>query len=99
MTDENKLIEEMAQMYAHSIVRYGVDISERYETATSMSDALSRAYLKGLEEGIRGHGFKDGYEAAVRIVTEAFNKYYDENEEYDENVNRVHKYVFHALYR
>ena len=99
MIDENKLIEEMAQMYAHSIVHYGVDISEEYKTATSMNLALDRAYLKGVEEGIRGHGFKDGYEAAVRIVTEAFNKYYDEIDEYDENVNKLHSYVFKALYR
>ena len=44
------------------------------------------------------NGFKDGYNKASELVTEAFNKYYDEIEEYDENVNKVHKYVMSALY-
>lgn len=51
MTDEKKMIENLAQMYAYSLVHYGVDISEKLETATSMNLALEQAYLKGIEEG------------------------------------------------
>ena len=50
MTDE-ELIEKIAQMYAYSLARYGVDLSEKYETAVSMDHALNHAYLKGVEEG------------------------------------------------
>lgn len=52
-----------------------------------------------IEAWAHANGFEEGYETATKLVTEAFNKYYDENEEYDENVNKVHKYVMDALYK
>lgn len=50
---ENKLIEECAKMYAKSLILYGVDISGKFETATQISFALDKAYLRGREETLK----------------------------------------------
>lgn len=42
-----KKIEALAQMYATALELYGVDITGKFETATQMSLALEKAYLKG----------------------------------------------------
>ena len=44
---EEKQIEELAYMYARSLVIYGVDIQGKYESAVSMAMALERSYIKG----------------------------------------------------
>ena len=58
-----------------------------------------RGAFASIEALGHANGFEEGYERAIELVTEAFNKYYDEVEEYDENVNKVHKYVMDALYK
>ena len=44
---QEEMIQELAIMYATSLVRYGVDIQEKLETATQMNYALNQAYLRG----------------------------------------------------
>ena len=47
---QEEMIQELAIMYATSLVRYGVDIQEKLETATQMNYALNQAYLRGRED-------------------------------------------------
>ena len=39
-----------ALMYAQHLVKYGVDISEKWETATQNAMALNEAYLRGCQD-------------------------------------------------
>ena len=59
----------------------------------------TRGAFSVVEAWAHVNGFEEGYNKAVELVIEAFNKYYDEVEEYEENVNKVHKYVMDALYK
>jgi hypothetical protein len=55
MIDEkmNKMIAEYAINYARTLILYGVDISDKYETATAMTAALDKAYLRGKADGLK----------------------------------------------
>lgn len=55
MIDEKKLqhIHQIARMYAESLVLYGVNLENKYETATEMSLALENAYLRGSEDALK----------------------------------------------
>ena len=44
---KEEMIQELAIMYATSLVRYGVDIQGKLETATQISLALNEAYCRG----------------------------------------------------
>lgn len=44
---ENELIKQYAETYAKCLVYYGVDVRERFETATQISLSLENAYIKG----------------------------------------------------
>lgn len=63
MIDEQRMkdIEQIAQMYAESLILYGVDITNKLETATEMSLALKNAYLRGRADGLKYayESFKD----------------------------------------
>ena len=52
---EEKQIEELAYMYARSLVLYGVDIQEKYESATSISMALEKSYIKGRSDQTKSY--------------------------------------------
>ena len=52
---EEKQIEELAYMYARSLVLYGVDIQGKYESATSISMALERSYIKGRSDQTKSY--------------------------------------------
>ena len=43
-------IYKYALMYAQHLVKYGVDISEKWETATQNSMALNEAYIRGCQD-------------------------------------------------
>lgn len=45
-------IYQLAMIYAEKIMKYGLDITKRWETATSQSAALERAYMRGMQEQI-----------------------------------------------
>ena len=52
---ENKFHEEVsiykyAMLYAENAMKYGVDISEKWETATQNAMALNEAYLRGCQD-------------------------------------------------
>ena len=52
---ENKFHEEVsiykyAMLYAENIMKHGVDISEKWETATQNTMALNQAYLRGCQD-------------------------------------------------
>lgn len=47
---QEEMIQELAIMYATSLVRYGVDIQGKLESATQMNYALNQAYLRGRED-------------------------------------------------
>lgn len=47
LIDRDNLIEEYARSIATSLVLFGVDIREKFESATSMHYALEQAYLRG----------------------------------------------------
>lgn len=44
---QEEMIQELAIMYATSLVRYGVDIQGKLESATQISLALNEAYCRG----------------------------------------------------
>lgn len=44
---QDKMINDLALNYAICLVKYGVDIKEKWETATQNAIALEQAYLKG----------------------------------------------------
>ena len=37
----------MAWVYADCLTKYGVDVSEKWQTVTAQRDALNRAYVQG----------------------------------------------------
>jgi hypothetical protein len=43
-------IHKYALLYAQNIMKYGVDISEKWETATQNAAALNVAYLRGRQD-------------------------------------------------
>lgn len=47
---KQEMIDELAKMYATSLVVYGVDLSNQYCTATSIAMSLNQAYLKGRQD-------------------------------------------------
>lgn len=47
LIDRDKLIEEYARSIATSLVLFGVNIGEKFESAMSMHYALEQAYLRG----------------------------------------------------
>ena len=55
MINKNKLISETALLYAEALIVYGVDITQKWTTATSQHIALKQAYK---------HGEYDGYKRA-----------------------------------
>lgn len=42
----------LAYLYAKSLTSYGVDVTEKWETATEQSANLEKAYRKGFYEGV-----------------------------------------------
>lgn len=46
-SDKDVQIATYALAYAKNLILYGVDISEKFETATEMSISLEKAYLRG----------------------------------------------------
>ena len=55
MIDEQKkkYIEQIAQIYAKSLVLYGVNIEGKYDTAVKMNLALENAYLRGRADSLK----------------------------------------------
>lgn len=53
MIDRKKHIEDIAKMYAESLILYGVDITNKWETATSQHMALQQAYMFGQSDAIQ----------------------------------------------
>lgn len=54
LIDRDKLIEDYARSIATSLVLFGVDIRDKFESAISMHEALERAYVQGrADEGKR----------------------------------------------
>lgn len=53
MIDKKKHIEDIARMYAESLVLYGVNITDKWETATSQHMALEHAYMCGQSDAIK----------------------------------------------
>lgn len=47
--NQNRII-QLAMMYAQNMVNYGIDVTQKWETATSQSAALNEAYLRGLHD-------------------------------------------------
>lgn len=47
---QDKIINDLALNYAICLVKYGVDIREKWETATQNKFALEQAYLRGRED-------------------------------------------------
>lgn len=47
---QDKMINDLALNYAICLVKYGVDIREKWETATQNAIALEQAYLRGRED-------------------------------------------------
>lgn len=48
--DHNPLIEKLAMTYAMDLVRYGVDVCAKWETATQQAAALEQAYIRGRKD-------------------------------------------------
>ena len=44
---EADIVNQTAMMYAVALTKYGVDIREKFETATQITMALNEAYLRG----------------------------------------------------
>lgn len=53
MIDKKKQIEDIAKMYTESLVLYGVDIQNKWETATSQHMALQQAYMRGQSDAFK----------------------------------------------
>ena len=47
LAKENDMVLSQAYLYAKSLCEYGVDIAEKWSTATQQAEALERAYRKG----------------------------------------------------
>lgn len=74
-------IYQLAMIYAEKIMKYGLDITERRETATSQSAALERAYMRGMQEQIdKFNQLKEEYNNGWIPVSE---KLPEEHELYD----------------
>ena len=54
---KQKMIEEYARSIATSLVLFGVDIRDKFESAVSMHECLERTYIKG-----KADAFKQAYE-------------------------------------
>ena len=50
LINRESLIEKYAKEYAKSLIMYGVDISEKYETAAQNSFMLEQAYIRGRQD-------------------------------------------------
>jgi hypothetical protein len=50
INENDIMINQLARKYAVSLLRYGVDISEKWETASQNSVALQQAYLRGRQD-------------------------------------------------
>lgn len=65
-SDETK-INQLAMMYAVALTKYGVDIREKFETATQITMAMNEAYLRGRQDEIeKFRVLQSGYEAEIR---------------------------------
>ena len=53
MIDKKKQIEDIAKIYTESLVLYGVDIQNKWETATSQHMALEHAYMRGQSDAFK----------------------------------------------
>lgn len=63
MSKEKQMIEELSKMspmviataylYALNCTRYGVDITEKWETAVQNASALEKAYRKGYHDALQ----------------------------------------------
>ena len=61
------IINQLAMMYAVSLTKYGVDIREKFETATQSTMALNQAYIRGRQDEIeKFRVLQSGYEADIR---------------------------------
>lgn len=47
---KDKMIQELALMYAANTVMYGVDVTKEWETATQNAMVLNQAYIRGRED-------------------------------------------------
>ena len=64
--DEN-IINQLAMMYAVALTKYGVDIREKFDTATQMTMTLNQAYIRGRQDEIeKFRVLQSGYEAEIR---------------------------------
>ncbi len=64
--DEN-IINQLAIMYAVALTKYGVDIREKFETATQTTMAMNEAYLRGRQDEIeKFRVLQSGYESEIR---------------------------------
>ena len=64
--DKEKILEAMSQFdkqtlavayaYASKLVYYGVDVTEKWETATQQSAYIERAYTEGYAEAMKRYG-------------------------------------------
>lgn len=47
LAQEDELVLSQAYLYAKNMVDYGIDITEKWETALEQHEALHKAYIKG----------------------------------------------------
>ena len=57
LADEDKTLICLAYSYARNLLKYGADVTEKWETAAEQSDMLQAAYSQGYLDGIKT---KDG---------------------------------------
>lgn len=66
-------INQLAMMYAQNMYIYGVDVTKAWETAISQSNALNKAYLRGLHDERKYQHMHMSYQspAAGPVMTNA----------------------------
>lgn len=79
-------IYQLAMIYAEKIMKYGLDITKRWETATSQSAALERAYMRGMQEQIdKFNQLKEEYNNGWIPVSERLPNFEERKKAYCRN--------------
>ena len=53
LSQEDAMVLNQAYLYAKNLTNYGVDIAEKWVTATQNASALEKAYRKGYNDALR----------------------------------------------
>jgi hypothetical protein len=64
----NDTINQIAEMYASCLTKYGVDVTEKWETAIQNTYAMEQAYMRGRQDEIDKFAkFRDEYDKDINV--------------------------------